>query len=153
MLTVVLIFAVSMGGLWLWGKPRSSVVMPTAQTSPVEVVTTYVRALNDRDFAAVNQMGADSRGDIGANWFTVHAPHMTNMTIDHLHAVRPGTQAATDLFNSELKGWEQTVEVDTTVTVNNFEGFHGSKTDQSWSYELVRHDSSKPWHIFDQGQG
>ncbi|MDQ2849292.1 hypothetical protein V3G39_10340 [Dermatophilaceae bacterium Sec6.4] len=152
-LAVVLTVAVSIGGLWLWGKPRSSHVMPTAQTSPVDVVMTYVRALNDRDFAASVRMGADSRGDISADWFTVHAPNMTNVTIDHVDAVMPGPRAATYLSNSELAGWEQTVHVDTTVTLNNFEGFHGPETDQPWSYELVRHNNSKPWRIFDQGEG
>lgn len=153
MLGVVLIAAVSIAGLWAWGKPRTHIAMPTAQASPVDVVRTYVRALNDRDFSASSQMGVDSSDVVGGGWYTVHAPNMENVRIDQVHAVLPGSQAAEHFFNSRLRGWEETVEVDTTVTLNNVNGFHASEADQPWSYELVRHDSSKPWRIIDQGQG
>lgn len=152
-LGIVLIAAVSIGGLWAWGKPRTHIPMPTAQTSPVDVVRTYVRALNDRDFSASSQLGVDGRAAVGAGWYTVHAPNMKNVRIDHVHPVMPGSQAAEHFFDSQLRGWEQTIEVDTTVTLNNFDGFHASETDQPWSYRLVRHDNSKPWLIFEQGQG
>jgi len=140
-------------GLWLWGRPRADIAMPQATTSPADLVRTYVQALNSRDFSACRQMGVDNETGIGATWATVHAPNVTALSIDHVTRVIPGLRGATAQSDPRLRGWEQTVEVDTTATMHNFDGFHGVEAGQPWSYELVRHDGSEPWRILDQGQG
>ena len=150
---IVLVLVVPVGGLWLWGKPRAHVPFPTARASPAVVVQTYVRAMNDRDFDTCAHMELDSDGGFGAGWASLHAPNMQGLTINRVDPVVPGRRAAKDQYNSDLTAWEQTVEVDTTATLNNFQGVHASMPDQPWSFELVRHDSSQPWRIFDQGQG
>ncbi|TWP37221.1 hypothetical protein [Leekyejoonella antrihumi] len=142
LLAVLVVIVVPVGGLWLWGRPRAHVPLPTARASPVDVVKMYVRAMNDRDFSVCTRMQVSDGQDIGAGWASLPAPNITNLRIGDVHAMTPG-----------LRSWNESVVVDTTATLNNFEGFHNSQPDQPWSFELVRHDSSKPWRIIDQGQG
>ncbi|RNI25335.1 hypothetical protein [Flexivirga caeni] len=150
---VLPVIAIPIGGLWLWGRPRAEVSLPTYPASPADVVKLYVRAMDVRDFDACRRMGIADRTTVGANWMSLHAPNVTNLRIDRVHSIVPGARAAKEQYNSQLRGWEQTVAVDTTATLNNFNGFQASRPGEPWSYELVRHDDSSPGLIFDQGQG
>jgi hypothetical protein len=153
LLAIVLIVAVPVGGLWLWGRPRAHVPLPTAATTPTEVIRSYARAMNERDFGACKRMGVGDAGDARANWTTLHGPEIRDLKIDDVADVTTGRLAAKDPWSDpDLRHWEQTVVVDTTETVVNFDG-QPDPEGHVYSFELVRHGSSQPWRIYSYGEG
>jgi len=153
LLALALVVAVPIGGLWLWGRPRANITMPTAATSPAEVVRTYARAMNARDFSACKHMGVGDAGDPAADWSTLQGPQMLDLKIERVGRVMSGRQAAKQQDDRDLKGWDQVVEVQTSETLKNFDGTSDPEPGHAFSFELVRHDTSQPWRIYAAGEG
>lgn len=142
LLALVLLVAVAVGGLWLWGRPRAHVAMPTAATSPENVVRSYVRALDARDFATSNALGP--YGD--DHWWSLRAPTITGIKVQSVRAM-----SAQDRSYSRAKEWKQGVEVDTSANFADWGGIDDGH-DQPWNYILVRNSSTDPWRILDWGR-
>lgn len=149
LLALALIVAVPIGGLWLWGRPRAEVALPTATTSPADVVRTYTRALNERDYGACRRMGDDP----SANWTTLQGPQIHDLKIEHVGRVMTGSRAATYWSRPGLRDWEQTVDVETMETLQNFDGTPDPEPGHAYDFTLVRHTSSQPWRIYSAGEG
>lgn len=153
LLAIALIVAVPLGGLWLWGRPRAHVAMPTAATSPADVVRTYARAMNERDFDACRRMGVGNAGNADANWTTLQGPRIDDLRIDGVGKVTTGRLATKDPWSDPgMRPWEQTVSVETSETTKNFDG-QPEPEGHVYSFELVRHSSSQPWRIYSYGEG
>lgn len=153
LLALALVVVIPVGGLWLWGRPRSHVAMPTGTTSPADVVRTYAHAMNERDYGACTRMGVVGAGDPNANWFTLHGPQIRDLKIVGVGRVMSGSQASDPWSDPSLRHWQQTVNVDTSETLINFDGTPDPEPGHAFSFTLVRHDSSQPWRIFGSGEG
>lgn len=153
LLAIALIVAVPIGALWLWGRPRAHLALPTAATPPAEVVRTYARAMNARDFGACKHMGVGDAGDPVADWSTLHGPQILDLKIDGVSRVMSGPKAAKRQYDRGLKRWNEVVEVDTTETLKNFDGTPDPEPGHVFSFVLVRHDASQPWRIYSAGEG
>ncbi|WP_344151697.1 hypothetical protein [Nocardioides koreensis] len=55
-LALVLVLGVLAAGLWLWARPRQDVAPPGPDATPIQVVATYLQAINARDFKTSNQI-------------------------------------------------------------------------------------------------
>ncbi|RNI19890.1 hypothetical protein [Flexivirga caeni] len=137
-------------GLWLWGKPRASVPLPTAQTSPSSVVMTFAKALNDRDFPTAKEMVVGDRVGVDAGWWDLHGPRIEDLEITRTGPVTAGSTCG----SPPASAWKQCVEVDTLSTFRHVKGMtKGNKPDRErWSYFLVRTNSSERWRILDWGK-
>lgn len=148
LLTLVL---VPVGALWWTGRPRVHVSLPTARTAPADVVLTYVRAINGRDSDACNTIGVGEGRDICVSRFTLHGPHIRNLRIEGSSAPETGRAAARSWNDTGLRAWHQVVRVRSTQAQVNFADSGEANESNSWSYELVRQNSSQPWRIYSQG--
>ena len=138
-------------GLWLWGKPRTSVQLPSAAASPAQVVRTFAQALNDRDFSAAKKMVVGSQVGVDAAWWDLHGPR-----IEQLQILRTGTVTDGAKCGSKVTAaWRQCVEVDTVSTFRHVKSLNTGEDPhrESWSYYLVRNDDSHSWRIRDWGKG
>lgn len=152
LLTVVLVVGIPVGGLWLWGKPRAHVALPTA-AAPADVVRSYARAMNARDYDACKRMGVDGAGEQFAHWWTPHGPQIRDLKIIGVGRVMSGLQASDPWSDPSLRGWEQAVDVQTSETLVNFDGTPDPEPGHAFTFTLVRHDSSQPWRIWAAGEG
>ncbi len=145
LLTVVLVVAVAVGGLWLWGRPRSHVAMPTAASSPEQVVRAYVTALDARDFDTSNALQPQG-GLAGDHWWSVQAPTISNLKVISVRA-----ESDADRANGAGHGYRQAVDVNTTADFTNWGGMDDGRG-QPWTYILVRNSASERWRIADWGR-
>ncbi|TWP37435.1 hypothetical protein [Leekyejoonella antrihumi] len=153
-ITIAILVAVVLiptGALWLWGRPREHVSLPTADTKPAEVVRKYVRALNERDYDACKRLGIGDGGDPYASWYTLHGPQVRDLRIERVSRSAAGPAAARYNYDSGLRPWHQVVIVSTIQTQVNFTGSGEVNAGNSWSYELVRQASTQPWRIYSAG--
>lgn len=138
-------------GLWLWGKPREIVALPSSSTTPAGVVRTFAKALNDRDFAAAKKVVIGDKVGIDASWWSLHGPRVEDLQILRTGPVTSGAKCES---KAAVK-WKRCVQVDTSATFKHVKGVtKNSKPDhEQWSYYLVRNTDSQRWRILDWGQG
>lgn len=138
-------------GLWLWGKPREMVALPSSATSPAGVVRTFAKALNDRDLSAAKKVVIGDKVGVDAGWWSLHGPRVEGLRIVRTGPVISGAQCE----SKAAARWKACVQVDTEATFKHVEGVtKGSKPHhEPWSYYLVRNTSSQRWRILDWGRG
>ena len=138
-------------GLWLWGKPRETVALPSSSASPASVVRTFAKALNDRDFSAAKKVVIGDRVGVDAGWWSLHGPRVDDLRILRTGPVTSGAQCE----SKAAARWKKCVQVDTEATFKHVKGLtKGSKPHhEAWSYFLVRNDPSRSWRILDWGKG
>lgn len=137
-------------GLWLWGKPRTTVPLPSAQESPAEVVKTFATALNDRDFAAAKNMVVGSKVGVDAGWWDLHGPRIEQLQIIRTGPVTTGAKCGPKVATA----WRKCVEVDTLSTFRHVASLATGDNPrrEAWSYFLVRNSQSDRWRILDWGK-
>lgn len=143
---IAVIIGVVVGGFWLWGRPRSHVHAPTAQTSPADVVLAYTKAERDRDFAGAVSLTVDE--PLQENWWSWNTPWADHVHIDGVAI--PGGEQPHDVAGHPA-AWRQMAVVRTTATLHNFSGVPDTQPDMTWNYWLVRDSDHEPWKIIDQG--
>lgn len=150
-MALVVAAVLAIGGLWLWGRPRASVAVPGPSVSPAQFVRTYARALNERDYSAAKTMLVGDRVGVGASWWTLHGPQITDISV-----TRVGSNATRGQCDpgGGLDEWKQCLDVGTTATFRNWSGitYDGKAERTIWSYYLVRNSDSERWRIIDWGQ-
>lgn len=137
-------------GLWLWGKPRATVALPSASTTPDQVVRTFAKALNDRDFPTAKNMVIGNHVGIDADWWDLHGPRIDQLQILRTGPVTSGAKCGTTV----TVRWKSCVEVDTQATIRHLKGMSegGKPQHEAWSYFLVRNSNADPWRILDWGK-
>ena len=138
-------------GLWLWGKPRTSVPLPSAHTTPAAVVETFAKALNDRDFPAAKNMVVGNKVGVDAGWWDLHGPRIEQLQIIRTGPVKSGAACGPKI----AAAWRQCVVVETLSTFRHVKSLATGDDPrrESWSYFLVRNNSSDRWRILDWGKG
>lgn len=148
-----LAFLVLLGvfGLWLWGKPRTTVAIPPTSAAPAQVVRTFAHALNERDYSTAKAMVVGDKEGVDAAWWDLHGPRVEELRIISTGPVTTGRKCDSDTAG----GWKQCVVVDTTSTFRHVKGLtKGDKpTHEPWTYYLVRNGSSQHWRILDWAKG
>lgn len=147
---LAIVVALAALGYWLWGKPRATVPLPSASTSPTEFVHTFARALNDRDYKTAKSMVIRGRVGIKADWWDLHGPRITDIKVTKQWPVTSGAQCGSRIAAK----WKQCAQVDTKATFHHWEGLTqgGEPKRVPWSYFLVRNSDSERWHILDWGR-
>lgn len=141
------VVALGAGGLWFWAMPHDSVRVPVPgpDSSPTQVVRTYVRALDARDYSTSNAI--QMLGPAVENHGLTGGPKIT-----HLKIIRATPVTAGAAFpDSRLTSWKQVAEVDTQADFHDWGGMQDGPN--GWSYYLVRNTDSQRWRIADWGQG
>ena len=133
------------GAGWFLGTRHGSVQLPSAQSSPTDVVRAYVRAVDVRGIATANAIQMVGPPDEDQGWY--HSPSITNLTIEHT----PPVSAGSTWPGTRMTGYRQVSEVDTTATFRHWDGMQDGRT--AWSYYLVRNADTERWRIADWGQG
>jgi len=78
-------------GIWLWARPRDDVSPPTSDSTPLEVVTTYLDAINARDFETSNKIPLPEHHDglwsRPGTWGNVHDLRLTEPDHHDAHVI------------------------------------------------------------------
>lgn len=137
-------------GLWLWGKPRTTVALPTPEASPAAVVRTFAMALNDRDFSAAKDMVVGNQVGVDAEWWDLHGPRIEDLQVLRTGKVTSGAKCGSKVTTR----WNQCVEVDTVSTFRHVKSLNTGEDPhrEAWSYYLVRNDDTQSWRIRDWGK-
>ncbi|WP_446665891.1 hypothetical protein [Flexivirga sp. B27] len=150
---LVLAIAVLCGvlGLWLWGKPRTTVPVPTSADAPAKVVRTFAQALNDRDYSAAKSIVVGDQVGVDAKWWDLHGPRVEDLRILHSDSAVEGARC----HRPTASAWKKCVEVHTVATLKHVKGAtDDSEPDhERWTYYLVRNDGSERWRILDWAKG
>lgn len=137
-------------GLWLWGKPRSTVPLPSATSSPSDVVRSFAKALNDRDYSTAKSMVIGTRVGVDSEWWDLHGPRVEDLQILSTGSVTTG--AGCDRPTAD--GWKKCVKVRTVARFRHVKGVNNHKpVHERWTYYLVRNAGSERWRILDWGKG
>ncbi|GGB24713.1 hypothetical protein GCM10011492_13360 [Flexivirga endophytica] len=150
-LGLVIVVLCGVFGLWLWGKPRSTVAVPPASSAPSHVVQTFAQALNDRDFSAAKDLVIGDRVGVDSKWWDLHGPRVEDLQILKTGAVTTGAQCGSEA----AVAWKKCVQVRTEATFKHVKGVtNANKPDhERWTYYLVRNTGSERWRILDWGKG
>lgn len=138
-------------GLWLWGKPRTTVPVPTSGDSPAKVVRTFAKALNDRDYSVAKSIVVGDQVGVDSQWWSLHGPRVEDLQIIRTDSAISGAGCHRPTASS----WRTCVEVHTVATLKHVKGAQESAEPghERWTYYLVRNDSSQRWRILDWDKG
>ncbi|UIJ35622.1 DUF4829 domain-containing protein [Allobranchiibius sp. GilTou73] len=124
--------------------PHKTVALPVTTASPTDVLNTYVRAINDRDYSTANALLLGGTGLENHGWFD--APSIKHLKVTHVTGPYSGARDPT----SSVTDYKQVVEVDTEAHFDHWPG--GNDGQKMWSYYLARNANTQPWRVVAQGQ-
>ncbi|WP_066074244.1 hypothetical protein [Frankia sp. EI5c] len=127
--------------------PTQPVSLPAAAASPAEVVSAYVRALNQHDIDTARQFhSAQHAATVGAeldSWFR-NVISITDLNIGQ-SITRNGDQG------SLAAGYRQVVHVPVNFTLLQEVPESLPNGHVIWGYLLARDSGDQPWLIIDEG--